>query len=324
MQILFIQTADSGRYSNLLEITSRTVLRYIGLHGGDYQSFVGIKRGYHAWQATYNRIPMLASILRDGFDGWVFYLDADAYINDLTFNISSYLKNKEDIAFIAAPSGIQPPSWWNVNAGVFGVNLGHSRGKEIILSWNEAFSKISDDDLRKAIVWDQVTNDQNLLHGVLKSAQETERYCLVDTSVQQILNSGGARFIRQVLRATSDFRGRIEILEKAVVEVLQSEKAAKDLLHTDVLLLQQEFTTALYQALLLRNPDQGGLASGIARLRDGSRSLTDEIRSCLSSREFREKLSLFLDCYVDKQTISEYVRNMYLAETHSKESASGN
>lgn len=95
MGIVFVQTADPIRYRIFLEITSQTVREYCARHGFGYESFLGIARGYHPWQATYNRIPILRRWADSGFSGWICYLDADAYIADLAFDLRAYLRQNK-------------------------------------------------------------------------------------------------------------------------------------------------------------------------------------------------------------------------------------
>ena len=114
MNVLFMQTADVT-YRPLLELTSQTVTEYCARHQYLYESHLGIVRGYYPWHATYNRIPLLKRLLNAGYSGWVCYLDADAYIADLDFDLTAYLRDKGDFALIAAPGA--RAGWWDVNAG---------------------------------------------------------------------------------------------------------------------------------------------------------------------------------------------------------------
>src|ERR1700758_4596739 len=54
--VLFLQTADSEKYRAILNLTSKTVEKYCEKNKFQYQSHIGIIRGYHLWQATFNRI----------------------------------------------------------------------------------------------------------------------------------------------------------------------------------------------------------------------------------------------------------------------------
>ncbi len=133
MNVLFLQTADAARYAPMLRLTGQTVQAYASRHGHSYNSFLGIKRGFHPWHAAYNRIEMLTSLMVEGYTGWAVYLDADSYIHGQDFDLRAYLAGKEHLALIAAPDLADPPLWWRVNDGVFAINLGHPMAVRILL-----------------------------------------------------------------------------------------------------------------------------------------------------------------------------------------------
>src|SRR5258708_2102608 len=83
MDIVCLQTADPDIYYDLLYQTSKTVRLYCNRHGIRYESYIGIKRGYFAWHATFNRIFLIKELLDSGFRGWICYIDADAYVANL-------------------------------------------------------------------------------------------------------------------------------------------------------------------------------------------------------------------------------------------------
>jgi hypothetical protein len=99
-QACFIQTCDPFNYRDMLGATSRNVTEYCRRHGHEYQAFIGIRRGVHAWHATFNRIPMLEDMVARGDCGWIVYLDADAYIEDLDFDLATYLSGLGDRAAV--------------------------------------------------------------------------------------------------------------------------------------------------------------------------------------------------------------------------------
>ena len=223
MDVLFLQTADQVKYKPVLELTSRTVVEYCSIHGFSYESFLGIYRGYHSWQATYNRIPLLRRIAESGFSGWVCYMDADAYIVDLHFDLRKYLSDKDEIAFIAATDRPGQPDreFWFVNAGVFFVNLGSRYGREIIYEWAEAFERITDRELEAARKWGDVLNDQDMLQRVLKGLSAPERAFLILYGEGNVINYH-AKFIPQVLRHEStSFDERTEIIRAATNKVVE-------------------------------------------------------------------------------------------------------
>lgn len=118
MEIRFIQTSDPVKYRRIIDDTSRTVALYCYLHSYGYEKFVGLKKGVAPVHATFNRVFMLNELIDSGYAGWVAYIDADAYIRDLTFDVTKYLIENQKHAFIAARvPGHQ--SKWAINAGVF-------------------------------------------------------------------------------------------------------------------------------------------------------------------------------------------------------------
>jgi hypothetical protein len=264
-----MQTSDPVNYMPLIEITSQTIREFVRRSGHSYQAFFGVRRGFHAWQATFNRIPMLADALANGYEGWVCYVDADAFIYDLDFPLSEYLADKDMFAFIGAPSGVTPP---------------------------RLFQSITDQQLRAASQWDKdLPNDQTLLHDTLQNIEDAQAAVLVDDSAPRILNWGDGAFIRQIIRAEGSILERLHRLNKAVQNVLaaslngQSADPAKD--------LYKEFIEALYRVLLMREPDEAGLKANWTRLSGGDTSLADEMRSCILSDEFQSKIDRFVERY---------------------------
>jgi hypothetical protein len=215
--VVFIQTADPRKYRTLLNLTSKTVQRYCGQNNFHYQSYVGIIRGYYPWQATFNRIPILHRLAESGFLGWVCYLDADAFVADLNFDLINYLADKGDTALIAAPGG--QSFWWAVNAGVLFLNLGHPLGQAIVREWHSAFGAITDDELRVGVGWSAVPDDQSLLHQVLRTMPYVENHILVDRAHPPLINYEG-RFIKQVLRVAGSLEDREARLRAEVSRVL--------------------------------------------------------------------------------------------------------
>ena len=215
VDVLFLQTADLDRYRRLLEITSRTVTEYCARQRLNYQSYVGICRGYYAWQATYNRIPLLRDIANSGFRGWVCYMDADAFIADLDFDLVGYLADKAKFAFIAATDSPQDPNrpYWLVNAGTFLVNLASPVGRRIIEKWSELFDGMSDEQLRAMAEWSESDNDQNMLQRILRDTPEQRESILILRDEPNLINYHSGKFIKQILRANKTLEERIEYLQ---------------------------------------------------------------------------------------------------------------
>ena len=217
---ILLQTADADNYAPMLAVTATNVREYARRHELGYESFVGIKRGFHPWQATFNRIPMLEELLDRGFAGWAIYLDADAYIQDLDFDVAAYLADKGDRAAILATSGVTGEAW-DVNAGVAFVNLGHEQGRALVRSWARRFAAHSDQILREASEWMGGGNDQDLLQDLLREEPAIAAAVLIEP--MSFINGPHASFIRQHLRTLSPtWQARLEALTQAVAEIMRS------------------------------------------------------------------------------------------------------
>jgi len=217
--VLVLQTADADRYAPMLAITATNVREYCRRQGFDYESFLGIKRGFHPWQATFNRIPMLEELVARGFAGWAVYLDADAYIQDLDFDLTAYLAAKQDRAAIFATSGVTGEPW-DVNAGVALINLGHPLGRELVAQWAVGFAAHDDETLREASEWMGPGNDQDLLHQILRRDAAIAEAVLVEPMA--FINGPHASFIRQQLRALAPtLETRLETLAAAVSDTMR-------------------------------------------------------------------------------------------------------
>ena len=229
--VLFVQSADPHKYRSLLEITSRSVTEYCDRHNFAYQSFLGICRGYRDWHATYNRIPLLQRVVDSGFRGWVCYLDADAYIVDLDFDLRGYLADKNDIALIAAPDfpGDLNRPYWLVNAGSLLFNLAHPVARTIIRDWAEHFGMISDEDLQNAMVWSRdVIDDQAMLQRIVRTMPGGEAHVLMLRGDANLINYNG-KFIRQLLRTSGTLEERVERARIETDRVLGSPQSAAGL-----------------------------------------------------------------------------------------------
>jgi hypothetical protein len=294
MKVLFIQTAEEN-YKSLLDLSSQTVIEYCINHKHVYQNFFGVVRGYHPWQATYNRIPLLKTLLDGGWTGWVCYLDADAYIADLNFDLRVYLRDKSNIAFIAATDRPGEPErpFWLVNAGVFLINLSHPFARNLIESWAERFNAIPDHQLMERSVWGG-NNDQDMLQAALRDLPGAEAATLTLRGGDVFLNYGHGKFIRQVLRGGENMPARVNSLRAGVDHMALMREPIDNL---------REFVTACYRAILLREPDKGGLENAMNLMRQGL-GYEQILRGVFGSKEFQGLHGRFIETYAKRTNVN--------------------
>src|SRR5581483_1259201 len=123
MKAVLLQTSDAACYASMLAITSRTTREFCRRHELEYRQFVGVKSGSFPWHSTYNRIHMMTELRNELHQGWVLYLDADAYVYDLDFAILDYLRENDRFAAIAVRANSEA-EYWDINAGVLFLNFG--------------------------------------------------------------------------------------------------------------------------------------------------------------------------------------------------------
>ncbi len=131
---------------------------------------------------------------------------------------------------------------------------------------------------------------------------EAESACLTTRDVCGVLNYAHAAFIRQVLRAvTNDDMGqRMAIIEAAVAEAMGSTFAPLSASAPSAASRRrdaEDYVTALYQLLLLREPDPEGLAHAVTNCANSGHSWANELRAILGSGEFRAKVRSFAAHY---------------------------
>ncbi|USI72359.1 hypothetical protein [Sphingomonas morindae] len=270
MQIIFLQTADPYRYDEMLQLTSQTVKEYCARHGFLYESYTGIKRGYHNWQATYNRIYQLEELLQRGFGGWAIYMDADAYVYDPSFDLRSYLEERNDFGLVLTPS-MATDHHWDINAGVVMINLGHEIGRHVVREWRAGFDGLSEQLLRDSAEWLHAGSDQDLIQVILRTQPQVAAATYLQST--DLINSNFATFIRQELRSYSDsFQVRLARIATEVESALRRAPDATVGVDT-----ASTIAAATYRAILGRSPGQAeighvlevlereGLASGLER-----------------------------------------------------------
>ncbi len=285
MKFTFVQTADAYRYAQMLAYSASTVTEYARRKGYRYESFLGLKRGAHPWQATFNRVFMLADLIERGVGGWVCYMDADAWIQDLDYDLEALFAEFGDAAALFTPSGASD-HWWDVNAGVFFVNLDHPDGVRLCQAWKDA-------SLEK---WDFIADkidfpvggpdDQSILHELL--ASEVVPRASIALTTRSEVNSQHAAFIRQHLRGDqAAFDKRVAFVHEAAAAVL--EQAGPPETGRDE--AAWAVTEGLYHGLLGREPDQQGGETYYRLIRDaGLRSGVEAAAQSISqSPEFKAR-----------------------------------
>jgi hypothetical protein len=252
MTVTFIQTADAFNYKPMLDITSKTVIEYCRRHGHSYESYVGIKRGLHPWQASFNRLFMLKDLMDAGHRGWVVHMDADAFIYDLGFDLNAYLADKGDRAGVLTPIGGGRD--WEINNGVMLINLGHPIGRWVVEAWHKRYMDVSDDTLRQLVEWPGDINDQTFLFELLDQHEEVRSAFFYQD--KRLLNDPYGEFIRQILRAFMPAQSdRLEVVRTAVDEIMPGE--GDDV----VTRLFPLIMSNLFRILLHRDVDAGALAN---------------------------------------------------------------
>lgn len=216
-EIFMIQTADCIRYKEVLNITSRVNMIFAKNHNIKYWRYDGIKRGVAPLHAMYNRIFMLTELLQQGFTGWVMYLDADAFISDMSFRVRSFLQQNNKYMMIIDETG---------NNGFFMINLGDYDARLLILDWHARFeSSVSQEFLSDVnAVWGDNPDDQAILHVCLSSySRFNGRIKYADSKLFNYLDG---QFVKQAIRAFSSLapdealQARIEWLRTATEKTL--------------------------------------------------------------------------------------------------------
>jgi hypothetical protein len=261
MDVRFVQSSDPYHYYEIVLETGRTVRRFAKQNGFQYECYIGIKRGYFAWHATFNRILIFKELLDRGFDGWICYLDADAFIVNQNFDLKKYLSDKAEYGAILTSGGSD--YFWDVNAGVMFLNAKSPWASWCVREWLARFMTISDEELKSSCFFDTtVPHDQDLLQEILRVNPTSRHSIFLETP--KLLNCGvedlDGAFIAQYMRdCAPNLNDRVEDIKRIVREILHPGREclpsgsapASDLTKSQEVLI----ASTLYWELLNRNPD---------------------------------------------------------------------
>jgi hypothetical protein len=195
-ELRLFATSDAERYFDMLQVTLRANRAFCLRHGVRLEAFVGIRRGIHPWHATFNRIAWLRDLLDEGYRGWAIYLDADAFVADIGFDLRAWLARHDAAAMIHPPGSGK--GRWDINAGVFLWNLGREEAREAARRWIAAFDAIGDAELAADADWSRVPDDQKLLHIVLREDAALQDALHMDDG--GLLGYQQSRWIKQYVR----------------------------------------------------------------------------------------------------------------------------
>jgi hypothetical protein len=215
VRIKFIQTADPVKYARLLEASAPSTRAFCAINGYEYEAFIGLKYGRHRWHAMYNRIKLLDEALASDFKGWLVYLDADALVVDLNFDLRSYLAQHSHAALIARAVFPDEAPSWNINSGVLLFNTNQPQARLLIRAWKRLFDAWRMAGLLLLPPRVAPVNDQILLHWALRLNPGLLR--AIRFEPPDFINGAQARFIVQFLRAdVQDFDLRISLIAERV------------------------------------------------------------------------------------------------------------
>ncbi|NKC30117.1 hypothetical protein [Falsiroseomonas selenitidurans] len=222
-EVILFQTADAEHYYPMLMATLPANRRFCLAQGLRMEVFIGIRRGRHAWQASYNRLGFLADRLAEDYRGWVIHLDADAFIAEPGFDLPAYLQRHAETAMIHPPGA--RTAAWDINSGVFLWNFARPEAREAARRWVAAFAAIPDAALEAATQWNMVRNDQTMLHHILRD--DAALLAGLHVEDDRLLGYQHSRFIKQfVSNETHTLDQRIARIAAAVALVPGQPRAA--------------------------------------------------------------------------------------------------
>lgn len=206
----------------MLELTRPRHEQFCLRHAIEIDCRIGISRGYYDWQSTFNRVEIIQELIESGWRGWVLYLDADAVINQPQFDIRRYIGKRQGAGLVAAAASDCPAGSWDINAGVFFLNLDSDRGRRLAEKWHQSVRMVVTDEMLRGTAepWGRLSDgapfpdDQHLLQTVLKDDPAIAETLLI--ADDGLINYGGGRFIRQFMRHGGGVDSRLSSIREVL------------------------------------------------------------------------------------------------------------
>ncbi|MFC5343988.1 hypothetical protein ACETK8_19410 [Brevundimonas staleyi] len=216
-EILMLQSADPVAYAEMIHVSGVANRAYAARHGMGYSLYLGIRRGYFPWHACFNRILILKEMILAGYKGWVFYLDADAYVYDQAFDIRAYLDSLGEVSMVVRPGGVDGHGW-DINDGAFLIDLANPMAIEIIDRWYEDFMATPEAELAAAEEWEAVPSDQPRLQRILRENDYLAKSLrIVDPA---FFNDYSSTFLRQAFRGENfTIQQRVDMIKKDLADL---------------------------------------------------------------------------------------------------------
>jgi len=227
MKVVVLQSCDGEVYKQMVDATEKHHRSYCMKWGYDYKRWDGIKlpaKTPHPSFAACNRIYLLQDELDSGNFDWAVWLDADSVIVDTNKAFDDFLDDVHCI--IACKGGDRPDNWWDINNGVFFLNLRHPMTGILLELWQRNVENhlrhLENQNLIHKVDWD-VNNtrwrisDQQHLHLAIKHIAD-RRLCKIYTGEDHNAFNYDGPFIKQLLRGFGKDDDRLESIRKLVPE----------------------------------------------------------------------------------------------------------
>jgi hypothetical protein len=235
MKYKIIQTCDAtSDYIKLFNLSSMVNKEYCKKWNYEYDSFIGLKKGYHSWHAVFNRIYMLNECIEENIYDWIIYLDVDAFIVDFNISFDDIIKDEQnkDKALLLMGFGEKHNNMC-INTGVLFINIKHTKTKYLINNWKTTLELVISDEALQASKepWsikmnNVIIDDQVLLSMIFFLLDELK---LTDTMIYRYLNNQGIlnnSFIQQVMRPNKGIDGtfvsyRVQLMRANIEKLIQ-------------------------------------------------------------------------------------------------------